>query len=397
MALQRRLDRADASDNKADAYCALLTELWNDGHEENLKSFVDHLVKQNHVTMKPVYKNLGDLVKEKRKATAGAPYVPALEAMIATMSGVSHVILEEATNALRYNLAKIYQVEILDDDENFVKAARHLGKMSLDNAPAIQKVKSWVRCAQLYVADQLFREAEMFIQKVGQVIKFAKGQKIDAKYTRRYMSANASIQDFQGKFHSAANEYYKLSTIMPDPSEALEKLTAGLKCVLLAPGSSLLSNYYKDERSPNIVGFNLVEKMFLQRFIEKKDCVEFEKTLGEHQNQTGREGWTILEKAVIEHNLIAASNVYTNISLSNLGLVLGVETEKAEAISSKMITDGRLKGTIDQNKGTLQFLPHGYSELSAWDTHVGIACSSVNTIFDQLTALYPEWVEKQFA
>lgn len=84
-----------------------------------------------------------------------------------------------------------------------------------------------------------------------------------------------------------------------------------------------------------------------------------------------------------------------------------------------MITDGRLKGTIDQNKGTLQFLPRtcqlpfpshpkfcfsyslvfldGYSELSAWDTHVGIACSSVNTIFDQLTALYPEWVEKQFA
>lgn len=49
---------------------------------------------------------------------------------------------------------------------------------------------------------------------------------------------------------------------MPDPSEALEKLTSGLKCVLLAPGSSLLSNYYKDERSPNICGFNLVEKMY---------------------------------------------------------------------------------------------------------------------------------------
>jgi len=316
--------------------------------------------------------------------------------MIATVSGVSHAILEEATNALRYNLAKIYQ-NVQNDDENFVKAARHLGKMSLDQAPALYKVKAWVRAAQLYVADSLFREAEMFIQKVGQVIKFAKGQKIDAKYARRYMSANASIQDFQGKFHSAANEYYKLSTSMPDPDECLQKLNNGLKCVLLAPGSSLLANYYKDERCAGIPGFNVVEKMFLQRFIEKKDYEEFEKTLAEHQTQTGREGWTILEKAIIEHNLIAASNVYTNISMSNLGLVLGVPTEKAEAISSKMITDGRLKGTIDQNKGTLQFLPHGYSELSAWDTHVGIACSSVNTIFDQLTTLYPEWIEKQFA
>jgi len=396
MALQRRLDKADSSDNKADTYTALLIELWNDGHEGNLKSFVEHLVKQNHVTMKKVYQTIADLVKEKRKSGHGAPYVPALEAMIVTVSGVSHAILEEATNALRYNLAKIYQ-GVQDDDQNFVKAARHLGKMTLDQAPALQKVKAWVRAAQLYVADSLFREAEMFIQKVGQVIKFAKGQKIDAKYTRRYMSANASVQDFQGKFHSAANEYYKLSTIIPDPEESMGKLTNGLKCVLLAPGSSLLSNYYKDERCVGIPGFNVVEKMFLQRFIEKKDYEEFEKTLSEHQTHVGREGWTILEKAIIEHNLIAASNVYTNISMSNLGLVLGVPTEKAEAISSKMITDGRLKGTIDQNKGTLQFLPHGYSELSAWDTHVGIACSSVNTIFDQLTALYPEWVEKQFA
>jgi len=94
--------------------------------------------------------------------------------------------------------------------------------------------------------------------------------------------------------------------------------------------------------------------------------------------------------------LVAASNVYTNISLANLGLVLGVTPEKAEEIASKMITERRLKGTIDQNKGTLQFLPHNYSELSAWDTHVGIACSSVNEIFDRLTVLHPEWVEKQF-
>jgi len=62
-----------------------------------------------------------------------------------------------------------------------------------------------------------------------------------------------------------------------------------------------------------------------------------------------------------------------------------------------MITGDRLKGTIDQQKGTLQFLPFDYSELTAWDTHVGIACTAVNNIFDRLTVLHPEWVEKQYA
>lgn len=101
----------------------------------------------------------------------------------------------------------------------------------------------------------------------------------------------------------------------------------------------------------------------MQRFIVKKDYEEFAATLPEHQNRQGKEGWTTLEKAVIENNLLAASNVYTNISLANLGVVLGVTPEKAEEIASTMITARRLKGTIDQNKGTLQFLPCTFPSL----------------------------------
>jgi len=285
-----------------------------------------------------------------------------------------------------------------DDAENFVKAVRHYARMSLDNATTVLKVKAWVRAAQLCVADKLYSQAEQFTTKLGNFIKLGSNRaKIDEKYRRRYLSANASIQDFNNKFHVAASEYYRLSTLLTDQNECTDKLKAGLKCVLLAPGSSVLGQYYKDERCSALPGYNLVEKMFLERFIDSKESEAFEKTLEEHQQRSSKEGWSLLKKAVIEHNLIAASHVYTNIAFSNLGLVLGVSKEEAEQISSRMITGDRLKGTIDQQKGTLQFLPFDYSELTAWDTHVGIACTAVNNIFDRLTVLHPEWVEKQYA
>jgi len=397
MALQRRLEKLAGQENKTDGYVELLKELFETGAEANLKTLVEHLAQQNPVSVRPAYKQLVDLVKAKRCAGNGKPYVGFLEAAITTLSGVGHQALDETINMLRFNLAKMYQFECEDDDENFIKAARHLGKMSLDNAPALLKVKAWVRCAQLYVADHCFREAEMFLGKLANILKFGKEAKaINDKYKRRYMSANAAVLDNNQKFHQAANEYYRLSTVLPDEEERKSKLTLGLKCVLLAPGSSMLPVYFKDERCAAVPGFNLVEKIFLQRFIEKKDWEEFESTLAEHQTRKSKEGWTLLEKAVIDNNLLAASNVYTNISMSNLGIVLGVSAEKAEEISSTMISAGRLKGTIDQNKGTLQFLPFDYNELSAWDTHVGIACNSVNRIFDRLVELHPQWVEKQF-
>lgn len=55
------------------------------------------------------------------------------------------------------------------------------------------------------------------------------------------------------------------------------------------------------------------------------------------------DGSTVLEAAVIEHNLAAAARLYNNIYLTELGTLLGVDAGKAEAIASKMIMESRLK------------------------------------------------------
>lgn len=61
--------------------------------------------------------------------------------------------------------------------------------------------------------------------------------------------------------------------------------------------------------------------------IEKSDYEAFEGTLAEHQMRLTKEGWTLLAKAVIEHNLIAASKVYNNIALADLAKILNVNAE----------------------------------------------------------------------
>lgn len=39
-------------------------------------------------------------------------------------------------------------------------------------------------------------------------------------------------------------------------------------------------------------------------------------------------GYSILQRAVIEHNLVAVSKIYTNITFSELGGLLGIPSEK---------------------------------------------------------------------
>jgi COP9 signalosome complex subunit 4 len=71
------------------------------------------------------------------------------------------------------------------------------------------------------------------------------------------------------------------------------------------------------------------------------------------------------DRAVIEHNLLAASRLYNNITFSELGSLLDIQPDKvitiwsqiynitrkiaqAEKVASRMMIEERLKGSIDQ-------------------------------------------------
>lgn len=88
----------------------------------------------------------------------------------------------------------------------------------------------------------------------------------------------------------------------------------------------------------DVIYFRLLcSKMSLPAQVES-----FSKSLKPHQKAITPDGSTVLEKAVVEHNLLAASRLYNNIYFSELGQLLGVAPAKAETIASRMISESRL-------------------------------------------------------
>lgn len=69
----------------------------------------------------------------------------------------------------------------------------------------------------------------------------------------------------------------------------------------------------------------------------------FAQQLRPHQCAITTDGSTVLDRAVIEHNLAAASKLYNNIYFTELGSLLGCTSEKAESTASKMVMEDRLK------------------------------------------------------
>ena len=153
---------------------------------------------------------------------------------------------------------------------------------------------------------------------------------------------------------------------------------AAVTCAVLAPAgpnrSRLLASLYRDERTTDLPTYNILSKMFLDHILRSTEIKEFEKTLKPHQlakiaissndrlasagngesadpdsitsTRTGPS--TVLDRAVMEHNLLASSNIYNNITFRGLGALLDLTPGAAETMARKMIEQGRLRGSIDQ-------------------------------------------------
>lgn len=152
---------------------------------------------------------------------------------------------------------------------------------------------------------------------------------------------------------------------------------------MLAPAgpnrSRVLASLYRDERSADLAHFNILTKMFLDQIIRTSEIKGFEETLRPHQlariaqssndkapsayadedpegivsKRTGPS--TVLDRAVMEHNLLSCSKIYKNITFAGLGALLDLAPGAAETMARKMIEQRRLKGSIDQVERLIVF------------------------------------------
>ncbi|MCJ1422625.1 hypothetical protein MMC29_000505 [Sticta canariensis] len=71
--------------------------------------------------------------------------------------------------------------------------------------------------------------------------------------------------------------------------------------------------------------------------VSNAQVAAFSDMLRPHQRAKTADGTTVLERAVIEHNLAAAAKLYLNIATAELGALLGTSAERAEEIAARML------------------------------------------------------------
>jgi COP9 signalosome complex subunit 4 len=189
--------------------------------------------------------------------------------------------------------------------------------------------------------------------------------------------------DYARRFLEAATRYHELSWVAEiDDDDRRMMLSAAVTCAVLAPAgpnrSRILAALCRDERTVDLPTHNILTKMFLDHILRPAEVREFEATLKSHQlakiSQTPNEKLaaqaaaragaeeeeveigaptrtgpsTVLDRAVLEHNLLASGKIYVNITFKGLGALLDLTPAAAENMARRMIEQGRLKGSIDQ-------------------------------------------------
>eukprot|EP01103_Thecamoeba_quadrilineata_P005030 TRINITY_DN14886_c0_g1_i1.p1 TRINITY_DN14886_c0_g1~~TRINITY_DN14886_c0_g1_i1.p1 ORF type:complete len:411 (-),score=95.94 TRINITY_DN14886_c0_g1_i1:140-1207(-) len=301
------------------------------------------------------------------------------------------VTFEKQVEIIRENLADVYEAE-----GDFIQAAKILIGIPLESGHRVlqdeYKVRINVRIAKLFLQEDDPVQAETYLNKAAALYGSVKDPLLELDYKQCF----ATIEDYKRVFIKASMKYYELSQNLRDDQSRLMSLQCAVVCAILEKAgpqrSRMLSTLFKDERSPKLTEvFPILEKMYLERVLRQQEVKKFEEILLPHQKALLSDGSTVLDRAVIEHNLLSASKLYNNTSFEELGSLLEITPEKAEKTAARMISEGRMKGRIDQIE-RLIFFENDNESLSHWDSRIENVCSSVNNILETIASKYPSLI-----
>ena len=392
---------------RIERYKVTLTALLEQSSAAALKPFVEHITSEE-VALVVSRQVLGELA-------AALPRLAPAELKdlgVFTLERVHPRVssFEEQSSVVREHLAAVYEAE-----EEWSAAAKMLAGIPLDSGIRVlednYKVDKYIKIAMLYLQDEESVSAETYINRASLLIT----EETDGALRLQHKVCYARILDAKRKFLEAATRYYQLSqlttrtfgTMTVSEEEVVTALKMAATCAILAPAgpqrSRLLGTLYKDERSQALPNYSVMEKMYMERLLRKAEVEAFSATLATHQKATLDDGSTVLDRAVIEHNMLATSRLYANITFDELGALLGIDAAKAERMAASMLMEKRLNGYIDQPEARLYFehTPAGASAASAhdsadtlhtFDAHIESICRSVESIANAIVAKHPDLV-----
>lgn len=101
--------------------------------------------------------------------------------------------------------------------------------------------------------------------------------------------------------------------------------------------------------------YSVLLKIYRGLHVYPSELVVFEMKLKPHQKMLFAHNCTFLKLALVQHNLIAASNMYKNISFTMLAEILEIDAERVQRIARQMISEDILNGDIDLSECVLNF------------------------------------------
>mmetsp|Transcript_16063 Transcript_16063/g.18630 ORF Transcript_16063/g.18630 Transcript_16063/m.18630 type:complete len:399 (-) Transcript_16063:120-1316(-) len=332
-----------------------------------------------------------------------------IEVMTKTLGHLPQSVEAAADNTLR---TKMFAY-LTEEEQDFSTAAIILSGMRMEEhnesspyyTTHADRTDTYVKIAECFLHEEEFGEAEKYVTKAGTSVESIKNALQEHfALILRFKSAYARVLDANRKFLQAASKYYDLSQVqsnLVNDDDLLEFLGRAATCAILAPSGSqrqrILGLVFKDERVTQletISNFNthhaIIKRMYMNQIIplDYADFITFQEHLAIHQKAIMADGFTFVQRALMEHNMVAVSRLYKSIYFSHLGKLLGVSTIKAEKIASNMILGGNLVGgSIDQVDGVLNFQSEddesgGVGEVLNWDSSITSFCMQLNRVTD---------------
>jgi COP9 signalosome complex subunit 4 len=240
-------------------------------------------------------------------------------------------------------------------------------------------------------------EADSAVTKAGTVVENIADPDNHMTLILRYKATYARVLDAFRKFLQAATRYHDLSqsaTDFIDAEDLLQMLGRAATCAILAPSGAqkqrVLGLLYSDARLHQLDALpsmqthaTLVTKMYRTQVIRPEEFVQFEASLAKHQKAVRGDGLSIIQHAVIEHNMVAVSRLYKSIYLKELSKILG--GIPAEKMAATMIMDGSLHGEIDQVDGILYFTSGQEDDQDEWNRGIMSFCTELNKAVDRIS------------
>ncbi|KAI9825967.1 MAG: COP9 signalosome complex subunit 4 [Phylliscum demangeonii] len=262
---------------------------------------------------------------------------------------------EQEEAEIRHTMAGAYE-----QAADYTAAARVLQGIQLESSQRTvsndDKIAVWVRIVRDYIEADQFADAEVYLSR----IKNLTDRPTTAELAARLLLCQARIYDYRRRFLDAFQAFYDFSLMeVVADDDRLMSLRAAIVCAILAPAgpqrSRVLAHAYRDERVRALPEFALVQKMVLDRLVAGDEIAAFAASLSAHHLATNADGLTVLQKAMIEHNVVAISKLFLDIDLQGLGDRLDVSAAMAEEYVAQMISDGRLTAHIDEIQAILYF------------------------------------------